>query len=319
MKTIFRIVSSAAIISLALLPSARADDCTKDGDTLAEIRIETISSPQKSCADFTVIARAYNACGQLLEDYNAPASWGDASGTLTPAYPSDFVHGVSVTPHARVNSAFTGDMIHLESGGVLAWSNPFDVDGCCDYNHAWTTARDYQKVAGKNARAHGVLATSNALYAVGQANDASDVSFWTTQKSIDGGANWTTIDQFSLKPGQPTTAAAIAQAPDQDLYVVGAANDLSGLISTPHLVIRKSTDAGQTWTTMQELSASPSAASAVATDAQGNIYVTGIVIGLNAHFWLVERSQDFGVTWNAVDLINAGAHNAFPLAVVTAP
>jgi hypothetical protein len=75
---------------------------------------------------FTVTANATDAAGNLLSDYDGPATWSDLSGALSPAAPADFVNGMSTT-QATVASGFDDDTITVSSGGVTGTSNLFRV------------------------------------------------------------------------------------------------------------------------------------------------------------------------------------------------
>jgi hypothetical protein len=81
----------------------------------------SLSAPSSVDASgpFDVIARALDAAGNPVTDYNGPASWSDSAGVLSPSAPADFVAGVSKTS-ARVSSPTNGDVITLTAGGLSA-------------------------------------------------------------------------------------------------------------------------------------------------------------------------------------------------------
>jgi hypothetical protein len=76
---------------------------------------------------FTVTAYAFDALGDLISTYNAPATWSDRSGSLSPAAPSNFVNGVSTTTNASIATPTTSDKITITTGGVSGTSTAFGV------------------------------------------------------------------------------------------------------------------------------------------------------------------------------------------------
>jgi hypothetical protein len=60
--------------------------------------------------------------------YNAPATWSDLTGRLSPPAPAAFVNGVSTTT-ATIPVAFGGNRITINSGGVNGQSGGFNVAG----------------------------------------------------------------------------------------------------------------------------------------------------------------------------------------------
>jgi hypothetical protein len=72
-----------------------------------------------------------------------------------------------------------------------------------------------------------------------------------------------------------------------------------------HYVVRKSTDHGLTWTTIDEI---PGSATGVAVDSLGHL-VTGGQIGTNA---VIRTSLDKGATWTTTDtFLGATATSAY--------
>jgi hypothetical protein len=88
----------------------------------------SVASSVAAFEDFTVVARARDAVGNLVTSFTGPATWSDVSETLAPAAPSDFVAGVSTTA-ARLGAAHSDDVITLTAGGLTARSRTFDAYG----------------------------------------------------------------------------------------------------------------------------------------------------------------------------------------------
>src|SRR5205807_975519 len=92
--------------------------------------IETFGPSEATHAtNFTVKAKAYDEAGNLLTDYNGPATWSDTSGTLTPGAPANFVNGVSNTPPAAVTSPYHRDTITVGTGAFSGQTARFNVLG----------------------------------------------------------------------------------------------------------------------------------------------------------------------------------------------
>jgi hypothetical protein len=72
-----------------------------------------------------IVEGVWSSLGQI-KSYNAPATWSDLSGHLSPATPASFVNGVSKT-RATVANPFRADKITIASGGKSKQSGPFDV------------------------------------------------------------------------------------------------------------------------------------------------------------------------------------------------
>lgn len=87
-----------------------------------------VSAPVTTGSPFTFKAFAMDAAGNTLPDYDAPATWSDRSGTLSPPTPSPFVNGVS-SSDATIPTAFHGDTITVSSGGVSRTTGAFNVFG----------------------------------------------------------------------------------------------------------------------------------------------------------------------------------------------
>lgn len=87
---------------------------------------------QLSGTSFTANATAFDAANNQLTTYNAPATWSDLSGTLSPSPPSNFVNGVSSTT-ATISSPYKADKITITSGGVSKTTAEFNVFGPLDH------------------------------------------------------------------------------------------------------------------------------------------------------------------------------------------
>jgi hypothetical protein len=141
------------------------------------------------------------------------------------------------------------------------------------------------------------------------------VDYWTVRKQSGGSGLFQTVDSFS----DPTSNTALANGvsvidtgPAAGVYVVGQ----YGTGYTSRWMVRRSTDGGATWATVDSFQLDPvnnarAYATAVAGDAVGNVYAVGVsdkflggrtVDGNFQAYWTVRKSVGGGSgTWNTVD------------------
>lgn len=139
---------------------------------------------------------------------------------------------------------------------------------------SWATTDAYQLAAGYGASASdSVLDSFGDFYAVGRATDSSSISHWIVRKSSDDGASWTTVDDFSYAPGQACSASVALATSGGDIYVGGSCDDSGGL---NHAVVRKSSDRGASWVTVDafDLSGTGTYIGALAVSGGGVLYST---------------------------------------------
>jgi|GEM_PF-5253685 len=152
--------------------------------------------------------------------------------------------------------------------------------------------------------ANKIIRVGTTLYAAGSA-----LGWWIVRKSTDDGTTWSMIDQYRLTNIEDpyyTPAGGNNEARDiaikgTDLYVVGSIySGASG--STLHWIVRKSTDSGATWATVDNFNlASERAARANAIFVSGSaIYVAGMANNSsNKRTAIVRKSTDDGASFGA--------------------
>ncbi|MCB1318931.1 MAG: exo-alpha-sialidase [Leptospiraceae bacterium] len=125
------------------------------------------------------------------------------------------------------------------------------------------------------------------------------VKTWLTVKSTDGGASWTTSDQFVLSGGQPSRADRIVAVNDSLIFTFGIGNDSTN----ENVVVRRTTDGGGSWSTVFTFIDSPVANTYFKTIdySNGVFYMTSLSQGTNNIFY--HRSTD-GVNWNNFFTLN---------------
>lgn len=121
--------------------------------------------------------------------------------------------------------------------------------------------------------------------------------FALSQSAFAG--SWSNVDQFQLSTGANSSAARMSVDASGTLWVAGSAKDSS---SVSHWIVRKSTDEGATWTTVDNFTDQGHSSSPVSVmfGATNEVIVSGYTVDNGAYTWLVRRSTDNGSTWSTV-------------------
>ncbi|MEO5971364.1 MAG: hypothetical protein ABIQ95_15675 [Bdellovibrionia bacterium] len=146
--------------------------------------------------------------------------------------------------------------------------------------------------------------SSGNIYAAG-ADFGSGL--WIVRKSADGGATWSTVDSYRPTGNSQAKANAVSIDSTGAIYVGGSAGDLGGLTG----VIRKSSDHGSTWNTVDTfvdtplLSGDGNGVKSIVIDSSDKVYASG-----SNGSWIVRMSSNGGTTWTTVDSyqFSAGHH-----------
>jgi hypothetical protein len=112
-------------------------------------------------------------------------------------------------------------------------------------------------------------------------------SAWVIRRSTDGGNTWSTVDTFTYAQ-KGADAYGIGRNSAGNLVVVGRADDSQGKL---HWLVR-TPDASGTWQTVDDFQLAPgyhASASGVATDAAGNLLVSGFAYDAAGSHWIVRR------------------------------
>ena len=198
------------------------------------------------------------------------------------------------------------------SPGALHWLVRKSTDG----GLTWTLAEDFFTSAkggfpqwGIPLKAH--FAPGIGLFVVGQTSTGQTgyPLIWTVRRSMDGGTTWSTVDLNSAT-GSAYIASANGVSSDAqgNVYVVGRIDVCQTVkhksYNTGQWVVRKSSDGGNTWSSVDMFSGaigSVSSAHAVGLDAAGNIVVAGqYPDAQGVEHWIVRRPDAFG-DWRTVD------------------
>ena len=182
-----------------------------------------------------------------------------------------------------------------------------------DHGATWTTADDFVPDIGasdgRNTASGVAVDAAGNVYVVGMVHQRVGKSsypyeFWVVRKSSNAGATWTTVDQYGY-PNAPESVANAVLATPAGLFVCGLSVATSG--RGPQWVVRKSANAGTTWTTVDNFYSSTAfnQPNALTADAAGNVYVGGSsdinTAGSYAHYWVVRKGANGGASWQTVD------------------
>jgi hypothetical protein len=133
--------------------------------------------------------------------------------------------------------------------------------------------------------------------------ELSDAIVWIVRKSDDGGASWTTVDEYQYTGSYKCFAMGIDKNSSDHLFVAGSCTPTG---EAARWIVRRSIDGGTTWTTIEDYqlaSGNNSAANGIRVDAGNNIYVTGSAMLYSYYnpYWITRKSADGGATWTTVD------------------
>lgn len=167
----------------------------------ARITVSVSPSSPSASAPFTVTAVARDASGTRIKSYDAPASWSDLTGKLSPYEAPHFVNGIAKTTQASVASPSHADALTVSSFGAKGTSKLFNVTGPLDHI-ALSVPRKVKDGAGFTVKA----------YARDVLND--------TITSYTGAATWSDLTG-TLSPVAPST------------FVKGVSKTTGAIVATP--------------------------------------------------------------------------------------
>jgi len=178
-----------------------------------------------------------------------------------------------------------------------------------DQGATWQTIEDYNYLPGTNtafaANGFGVDRAQN-LYALGSVNLGTSGTHWLVRKSADAGATWQTVDDFEYANGwQSGAQAGFAQDSVGNIYVAGYAENPSS--GNCVWIVRESSNAGATWSTVDvyQYDGYSTPAVAIASSPAGVF-----VAGYGGYHWIVRKTTNAGQTWSIVDNYDPNASSS---------
>lgn len=182
--------------------------------------------------------------------------------------------------------------------GLMAFAS-----GCGCRFGSWSTSQEYGLSSSKDSLFSGVATDSRArVFVVGEAISSDNATHWIVRRSQDSGLNWDTVDDFGTVAGTGTASAYSVVVVKDVIYVSGSLR--SATDPSSRLVIRRSLDAGGTWTTVyNELLGTGQAVSRIArglfVDSSSRIWSLSTISFSGLQGWRVMRSSD-GTTWTTL-------------------
>jgi hypothetical protein len=173
-----------------------------------------------------------------------------------------------------------------------------------DQGATWSTLQDYTYRPPTSTEFDGFCVdAAHNLYAVGSGS-GQVFSHWLVRKSADGGATWTTADDYQLTSGLQAGANGCAADAAGNVYVIGSGEKTvtSRNGSTSQIwdwLVRKSSDAGATWTIVDQYEY-PKTDASLPTDiivTPAGLFVAGWIDGFH---WIIRKSANGGLTWTTV-------------------
>jgi len=204
---------------------------------------------------------------------------------------------VSVTADALGNVYAAGEVDDGANG--LRWL----VRKSLNSGQSWFTVDTYQYVATKDTFAAYIVAnTLGEIYGLLRPKDGANTFHSLIRKSIDGGASWKNVDDFQYVAGQDTNSTILTLNLKGHLFLAASGKDGGGIY---HWLVRKSTDLGSTWTTIDDfqlVTGKISSARTLLFDGNGSFYVFGRGLDAgNVSHWLVRKSLNDGQSWSTID------------------
>ena len=253
-----------------------------------------------------------NQDGVIREKVAGSTSW-----TQILYLPNDPLFSITVDAKGDVYAGGQESNAHWMVVERPAGQSNFTVvdDSSATYGHCNALTTDSQG----NVYAAGFLSVPST-----KGNTTTYTRYWVVRKQAGGAGPFMTVDQFDVTSGismdssssaHPSGITNIASGTSAGLYVVG---DEAG-----KWVVRKSTDSGNTWTTVDPgyvydpSNPASAGAHAVVGDGLGNVYVAGfgqarILTGYSGKgnktpvystilHWIVRKSSNGGASWTVND------------------
>jgi hypothetical protein len=231
----------------------------------------------------------------------------------------DFLYpGLNYTINSGIVSDATGNLYVAgtayddgsANGGPFHWIVRRSTNG----GATWSIVDDFAP-GGQLTQANAIASdAAGNVYVAGFADYGNGTFAWTIRKGV-GGLAFTTVDSFTS--GDYPGPGGIYVHPTSGIFAVGSGKVTSRNVTSLAWIVRRSTNGGTTWQTVdtfQLSSGSASRALAVGADTLGNCYVVGrgnvLSKGKISSHWLVRKSVNGGAPWSTVDDSQLAANNS---------
>jgi len=152
---------------------------------------------------------------------------------------------------------------------------------------------------------NGVFAHPTAgVFAVGYGSIGRSGQAWMVRRSLDGGATWSTVDTYQASSGSAAEAYGADADVHGNIYVVGRAFAPNKKTSIGHWQVRKSSNGGASWTTVddyQPFTSGNQVALGFAADSNGNLFVAGWANSGTENYWIVRQNPGGTGNWITVE------------------
>src|SRR6185369_5137826 len=163
-----------------------------------------------------------------------------------------------------------------------------------------------------NSYGAGIFAHPTAgLFAIGDTRVVTTIKgktttsrAWLVRRSLDGGATWSNVDTFQLSSSLSSWAKGIGADALGNLYVVGRGTTAStGNTYVNHWLVRKSTNGGASWNTVDDFQQSGSITEGrrFAATSNGDLYVAGSATSSTGYHWIVRKNSGGTGAWTTID------------------
>lgn len=239
------------------------------------------------------------ACGG--DDGNTPpqCTLGDSWATA-----DDFQLSAGLSSSAtHLAVADTGEIFVDGLGTVPVDTFHWVVRKSGDAGTSWTTVDDFARSGASTGKTGGnsiAVGPDGLVLSTGAAPYNGAEQHGVVRRSTDGGQTWAVVDEFLYRAGGVTQAMGVTIGDDGAAYVAFWARDATGV---SHAFVRKSTDRGDTWTTVDDFTYGGRDATGLLVVAEGT-RVWSLVHGLDTNgdgHAITRRSTDGGASWSTVD------------------
>jgi hypothetical protein len=203
----------------------------------------------------------------------------------------DDVKGATTSLYATIHFVPGLGLFVVGNGTAANSVNCWLVRRSLDGGHTWTTVDSYQLTAGLESYARGVSSDNQGnVYVIGYGHDSLGIAEWILRKSSDGGATWTTVDDFSYVAGKASAGHGLGKDSTGNIVAVGSVQDSQGSV---HWLVRRPNSLGvwQTADDYQLVAGQFAEADGAVTDASGNLLVIGHANNAISSHWIVRRTN----------------------------